>query len=114
MIASMFAPSPRTTLILLLTLAAVIFVGGLRLSRHEESVRVDRDREALRRFADEVQTELQRLNALYESHLTRLARTSSANDVIETRRAADRFIGIRQISFIHPRGSKIADVHVQV
>jgi len=32
----------------------------------------------------------------------------------EARRAADRFIGIRQISFLHPRGSKVADVHVPV
>ena len=112
MIAAM--PSPRTTLILLLALAAVIFAGALRLSRHEEAMRVDRDREALRRFADTVQPELQRLDALYESHLTRLARTSSNTDIFETRRAADRFVGIRQISFIHPRGSKVADVHVQV
>ncbi len=107
-----FAPGPRTTLILLLALAAVIFVGAL--SRQEETTRVDRDRDALRRFADGMQTELQRLEALYESHLTRLARTSSNTDVFETRRAADRFVGIPQISFIHPRKSKVADAHVQV
>ena len=86
MIAAM--PSPRTTLVL----AAFIFAAALRLARQEETVRLDRDREALRRFADAVQPELQRLETLYESHLTRLARTASPADVFETRRAADRFI----------------------
>ncbi len=68
--------SPRTTLLLLLALAAVILGGGLWLARQEETVRVDRDREALRRFSGEVQAELQRLDALYKSHLARLARTA--------------------------------------
>ena len=48
-------PTPRTTLILLLALAAFIFAAALRLARQEETVRLDRDREALRRFADSAQ-----------------------------------------------------------
>ncbi len=46
--------TPRATLLLLLGLAAVILAGGLRLARTEESVRMDRDREALRRFSGEM------------------------------------------------------------
>ena len=40
--------SPRTTLLLLFALAAVIFAAGLRVARVEESVRLDRNREPLR------------------------------------------------------------------
>jgi signal transduction histidine kinase len=94
--------SPRATLLLLLGLAAIILGAGLRLARQEELVRVDRDREALRRFSGDVQVELQRLEELYESHLQDLARISKPNDAFEVRRAADRIVGIRQFSFLHP------------
>ena len=85
--------SPRTTLLLLLGLAAIILVGGLRLARTQESVRVDRDREALRRLSGEMQYELQRLEALYENHLQRIGHlaytclpwNAKAVDVIEVR-----------------------------
>ena len=40
-------PSPRTTLILLLALAAFIFAAARRLARQEETVRLNRDRAAL-------------------------------------------------------------------
>jgi signal transduction histidine kinase len=107
--------SPRATLLLLLGLAAIILAGGLRLARRQESVRVDRDREALRRFSGEVQLELQRLEALYENHLTRVARISKPNDAFEARRAAERIVGIRQFSLLH-RDAKDAgsDLHVVI
>ncbi|MDB6153759.1 MAG: Integral rane sensor signal transduction histidine kinase, partial [Chthoniobacteraceae bacterium] len=110
----MFSPNPRVTLFLLLGLALVIFAGGLRLARREENVRLDRDREALRRFAEEAQTELRRLEELYETYLTRLARTSST-DAINIRREADRIVGVRQFSVLQ-RGAALAagEIHVRI
>jgi signal transduction histidine kinase len=109
----MFSLSPRTTLLLLFGLAIVILVGGLHLARKEESVRVDRDREPLQCFSGELQLELQRLEALYESHLARLARLPKPNDAFEVRRAADRLIGIRQFSLLHRDTKPAPDLHVQ-
>jgi signal transduction histidine kinase len=107
--------SPRATLLLLLGLAAIILAGGLRLARTEETVRMDRDREALRRFSGEMQSELQRLETLYESHLARLAQIMKPNDAFEVRLAADRIVGVRQFSLLH-RDAKDAgnDLHVLV
>ena len=106
--------SPRITLLLLLSLAAVVLGGGLRLARQSESVRVDRDRDALRRFSGDVQGQLLRLDELYESHLARLARTLP-NDAFTIRREADRVVGIRQFSLLHHDPSHASgDMHVQV
>ncbi len=104
--------SPRAILLLLLGLATIILASGLGLARKEESVRMDRDREALRQFFAEVQVELHRLEALYEGHLTRLARLGKPNDAFEIRRAADRLIGIRQFSLLHREANDGADLHV--
>lgn len=107
--------SPRTTLLLLLGLAAVLLVGGTRLARTQESVRVDREREALQRFSGEVREELQRLEALYQSHLTRLARIPKPNDAFEVRQTADRIIGVRQFSLLHREAKDAgADLHVLI
>ncbi|WP_049975501.1 sensor histidine kinase [Chthoniobacter flavus] len=107
--------SPRATLLLLLGLAAVILAGGLRLARTEETIRVDRDREALRRLAGELQLELQRLETLYESHLTRLAQIVKPADAFEVRRAADRIVGVRQFSLLHRDAKDVGgDVHVLI
>jgi signal transduction histidine kinase len=90
-------------------------MGGLPLARKTEIVRVDRDREALRRFFGEMQLELQRLEVLYESHLSRVARVHRLNDPFEIRREAERIVGIRQFSWLH-RDAKDAggDLHVLV
>jgi signal transduction histidine kinase len=108
---AMFSLSPRTTLLLLLSLAAVVLVGGVRLARQEESVRLDRDRSALQRFAGDAQAELQKLDTLYTDHLTTLARRCGPEQTFELRRAADRIVGIQQVSFLHRGGG---DAHVQV
>ena len=108
------ALSPQTTLLLLLGLAAVILGGGLRLARQEENVRIDRDREALRRFAGDTQAELQRLDELYESHLSRLARTLP-DDPFAIRHEADRIVGVRQFSLLRRKPARgVEDVHVQL
>ena len=113
--APMFSVTPRAILLSLFLLAALIFCGGMRLARQVESVRLARDREALRRFSGELQVELQRLETLYESDLTRLARTGKPYDAFAVREAADQLIGIRQFSLLH-RNPKQAgsDIHVQI
>ena len=113
--------SPRATLLLLLGLAAIILGAGLRLARQEELVRVDRDREALRRFSSDAQTELERLEALYERHLTELGyltfshfpRKDRSDGLRDPARRRDRLVGIRQFSLLH-REAKDAgsDLHV--
>lgn len=108
-----FSLHPRTTLLLLLTLAAVILTGGLRLARQEESVRLDRDRHALQRFAGETQNELQRLEALYEERLTAFFRADGKADrIFDIRRDANAIIGIQQVSFLR-RGTNSHE-HVQI
>jgi signal transduction histidine kinase len=111
----MFSITPRATLLLLFILAAMIFCGGVRLARQEETVRIERDREALRRFSGELQVELQRLETLYESDLARFARISKPSDAFGVRDAGDRLVGVRQFSLLH-RNPKLAaaDVHVQI
>ena len=109
----MFTLSPRATLLLLLGLAGVLLAGGLHLARQEERVRVDRDREALQRFSSEVQEELHRLEALYESHLVRLTRMPKPDNALEARLAAARIVGVRQFSLLK-RDDKAAPLHVQV
>src|ERR1700760_3592417 len=99
--AAMLSLSPRATLAVLLGLAGVLLAGGIWLAREEESVRLDRDREALQRFTSDAQAELRRLEALYESHLERLARTPKPDDAFVVRREADRIVGIRQFSLLH-------------
>jgi signal transduction histidine kinase len=111
---AMFSLSPRPTLLLLLALAGIILAGGLRLARQEQDVRIDRDREVLQRFSGEVQRELRRLEELYESHLSRLARTTAPEDAFEARRASERIIGIRQYSVLHRNPKPVADLHIQI
>src|SRR5690242_6168314 len=106
--------SPRTTLLLLLGLAAILLAGGSRLARTQESVRMDRDREALRRFYAELQEEIQRLESLYENHLQQIARIRKPNDAFEARSAADRIVGVRQYSLLHLDPKDGADLHVLV
>jgi signal transduction histidine kinase len=108
----MFSLHPRTALLLLLALAMIILAGGLRLARKEESVRLDRDRSALRRFAGETQGELQKLEALYEEHLSALFRTNVTDRIFDVRHGADSIVGIQQVSFLR-RGSNNQE-HVQI
>jgi signal transduction histidine kinase len=98
--AAMLSLKPRATLLVLLALAAVIFGGGLRLARQEESVRLDRDRSSLQHFAGDMQVELQRLEALYESHLTSLFRSYKTDQIFDVRHDADAIVGIQQVSFL--------------
>jgi signal transduction histidine kinase len=114
--------SPRATLLLLLGLAVVILGAGLRLARVEERVRVNRDREALRRFASDAQIELERLEALYDQHLAdlgyltllRLPRNAPGADTFPIRHAAGRWVGIRQYSLLTKGGKPGSDLHLLI
>ena len=106
-------PRPRSTLLLLLSLAGVILVGGLLLARREEEVRTSRSRESLQQAAGEAQRELTRMDALFENHLAKLARTVP-DEAFAIRSAAARIKGIRQFSLIHAGSESQEDLHVQV
>jgi signal transduction histidine kinase len=114
--------SPRAILLLLLGLAVVILGAGLRLARVEERVRVDRDREALRRFSSDAQVELERLEALYDRHLTdlghlaawRLPKKANDADAFEIRRVAGTLVGIRQFSLLVKGGKPGSDLHLLI
>ncbi len=92
----------------MLTAAAAIFAGGSRLARRTETERVKRDREPLRQFAEAMQGELNRLERLYESHLSRLSRKTPTDDAIRIRMACNWLVGVKQVSVLstqtdHPR-----------
>lgn len=109
----MFSPDPGKTLLLFGAVAVTVLAGGLRLARHEQTVRQDRDRAALRQFSNEAQDQLQRLERLYEEHLARLA-TDTPADEFNMRVAAERLVGIREFSLLRPAASKAGDRHVTV
>ena len=64
---------PHITLALLLAVAACIVLGGARLARRTETVRVPRERAALRDFAASIEEQTQSLEHYYEGHLRRIA-----------------------------------------
>nr|MDQ3624760.1 HAMP domain-containing histidine kinase [Verrucomicrobiota bacterium] len=111
---AVLSPGPRLTLLLLVGTALVVLAGGVQVARQEEKIRVDRDRESVRRFAGDLQAELQRLERLYENHLTRITRTAPRNDPFETRRIAERIVGVRQFSVLRAGGQSRADDHIRI
>lgn len=106
--------SPNVTLSLLLCAAVALLVAGTEFSRREQSIQRGRDREPLNRFAGDFQQELQRLERLYESHLTRIARTAPLDDKQGTWRLCDRVIGVRQFSLVQPLADGALDLHLAI
>jgi len=90
--------NPYIPLAILFATAAALFVGGSRLARRVETVRVARDREPLIRSAEAIQTELGRLEHLYESHLQQIARDLPADDDYKAITLCRWVTGIRQAS----------------
>jgi signal transduction histidine kinase len=109
-----FSLRPHITFLLLLSLAAILFAGGLRLARQRESVRLDRDRTSLRHFAGDLQVELERLEALYEDHLTALFRSYKTDRTFDVQRDADAIVGVMQVSFLTRGAANGAGDHVQI
>jgi signal transduction histidine kinase len=111
---SMFSLRPHVSFLLLLALAAILFAGGLRLARQQESVRLDRDRASLRHFAGDIQLELERLEMLYEQHLTSLFRSYKTEEMFDVRRDADAIVGIQQVSMLTRGAANIGGEHTQI
>ena len=109
----MNAPGPRKTLLLLWGIAGMVLIGGLLVARQEKQLSFGRDREALRAFAVAAQARLQRLEDLYQDHLTRLGREAIPNP-LEARSSANEITGVLQVSLLHPGGSGIEDFHVVI
>ena len=108
--------SPWLPLLLLGALALALGVGGVRLARRVEKVRVAREDTALRGFEDALQGELARLEQLYEKHALRVARETPAAEARETREACEWLVGLRQFSLIHALapGDVAKDFHAPV
>ena len=106
--------SPKATLAILLCAAAMLLVIGTSLARREQVTPQDRDRGAARRFANELQDELHRLERLYDSKLARLARSVPLEDKQAIWRACDEVVGVRQFSVIHRVPDHGLDWHLAV
>ena len=106
--------SPGATLAVLLTAAAALLVIGIGVARQETSVRLERDRAPARRFCDDLQHELHRLERTYEGRLQRLARTVPLVDRQEIWRACDQIVGVRQWSLIHSARDHALDWHLPI
>jgi len=92
---------------------AVVVLGGTRLARREESIRIERDREALRRFFGDAEEKLQSLDTWYQEHLVRLA-DSPSSEPFELRHEAELLVGVREFSLLHPVKSGITDTHLTI
>ncbi len=108
--------SPWLSLILLGTLALALAFGGARLARRVENVRVERDGAPLRGFEEALQTELSRLEQLYEKHARLVANTPPDSDAAKTKKNAEWLVGLRQLSLIGARTPADAknDVHIPI
>ena len=95
--------SPWLPLLLLSALALTLAIGGGRLARRVEKVRVERDDAALRGFEETLQAELARLEQLYERHALRVARETLATDARDARASCEWLVGLRQFSLLHAR-----------
>ncbi len=106
--------TPRKTLLLLLAVAAVILAGGLRLARRQETIRIPRDREFIRRFEDSLQHEIQRLSHLYELDVRRVARQAERRNQFAAKEDCDRVVGIRQFSWIYGPARTKENLHMVI
>ncbi len=108
--------SPRAILLILLVVALAIFAGGAYLARTVELIRVERDRGPLRAFATAVQTELGRLDQLYERRLRQLGQDADlrSSDNFALRKECDRVAGITQVCILQRNPGARADLRFDV
>ncbi|MFV1995893.1 MAG: sensor histidine kinase [Verrucomicrobiales bacterium] len=95
-------PLPYVILLLCLGSALVILFAGIGLSRKEERRPLVSDRAALTDFAGAMLSELRRLDALYLSHLERVARDTAVTSPFEVKDACEKVVGIRQFILQQP------------
>jgi signal transduction histidine kinase len=98
------SPAPFLTLSVLLAAAAVVLGGSVLLAKRETEDRRQVGRDELEEFSSVLARELQRLDALYEDHLERLARWIEKGSEISIRRSGEYLIGLRKISFVPQKG----------
>ena len=105
---------PHLALVLLLAVAACVVVGGVSLARRTETIRLAADRTPLRDFAVVFESEMQRLERLYETHLRRIADTADLGKLSEPKARCEAIIGIRQLSVLHGAEAREVDQHLVV
>ncbi|MGC4017577.1 MAG: HAMP domain-containing sensor histidine kinase [Luteolibacter sp.] len=103
----MHVSGPRTTLLLLWALATVVLVGGILLARQTRRVHADRDHTALLEFSSAAQARLQRLEDIYEDHLSEVG----GKPLAEMTGSMGNITGILRVSLLHPSASGIPDTH---
>lgn len=106
--------SPNVTFAVLLFAALALLAVGLSVGRREQTVRVERDREPAKRFSDNLQQELHRLERLYETRLMRICRTVPLDDKQAIWKACDQLTGVRQFSLIHNASDAAFDWHLPI
>ena len=107
---------PLGTLILLLAAAAAILVGGGRLAGRTERIHVAGDRAPIQTAAGGMQSELARLERLYETHLNQLSKATEllGEDRLGIWQRCKGIAGVRQWSLIHPGSQAGGDVHIPI
>ena len=94
---------PALIVAVFLALAAVaLTIGGL-LARRTAVERIERERGSHEQLAAELAEELQRLDALYESHLRHLLRMAEEDTGIRLVNACRNVVGVRHFSRLHPK-----------
>ena len=98
--------APLITLCALLFAAAATLAGGFFLAKRDTVERKQLGHDELSTFSDSLRDELERLDALYESHLIGVATQVVRGSEISIRAAGSHLIGLHQISLvpIHGRG----------
>lgn len=90
--------APWLVLVLMLSAAVAVCLGGVRLSRREVVERKAADRERLQEFSEAFGGELSRLESLYESHLEAIVRAlhggESGSDASVVRELCSSVVGV--------------------
>ncbi|MBE7497330.1 MAG: HAMP domain-containing histidine kinase [Verrucomicrobiaceae bacterium] len=106
---------PRLTLALLLALAVCITAGGVLVARREVETRLERDRISHRALANSLQSEVRRLEELYQSHLERTGATLTQiwRDSNTPRQLAETLTGIQRVSWLYWRSAS-PETHLSI
>ncbi|MDB6076684.1 MAG: sensor histidine kinase, partial [Akkermansiaceae bacterium] len=93
----------------MLAAAALVFWGGERLSRHQVEEREPADRVRLLDFSATLGHELDRLDALYESHLAELVGLALARAKDQLPSRCEALVGIRTLTVFAAGGKQTAE-----
>lgn len=94
----------------MLAAAALVFWGGERMSRHQVEARQAVDRARLLDFSASLGDELNRLDGLYQEHLTELGSIGASSSGVEfTNGRCEALIGVRKMAVYVPGGKKLGE-----